>query len=166
MKRPVGLILSASVLSLAAIFQLLMTALMAFASVFATHQPGTAAMPHFVTYFMLAISVLYAALAVWAILTVIGILRLRPWARYSILIIGGGLAVMGVLGTLGTLVSRATVKAQQPTADPRVLAIVLMVMVAMGLLIAAVGTWWLIYFNLRSIRDLFRSAATPIPAPL
>jgi hypothetical protein len=163
MKRPIGLILSAIVLSLAAFFQLLMTALMAFASVFAPHQPKTAAAPHFLTYFMLAFSVFYAALAVWAILTVIGILRLRSWARYSILVIGGGLAAMGVLGAFGTLVSRATVQAQQPTADPRILAGVLMIMVAMSLLIAAVGTWWLIYFNLRSTRDLFRSAAL-IPA--
>jgi hypothetical protein len=41
--------------------------------------------------------VFYAILATWAILTVIGILRLRPWARYSILIIGGGLAGIGTL---------------------------------------------------------------------
>jgi hypothetical protein len=76
MNRPIGLILSAIVLGLAAIFPLLMTALMAFAEVYAGHRPTMSA-PHFIAYFMVAISVFYAALAVWAILTVIGILRLR-----------------------------------------------------------------------------------------
>ena len=107
MKRPIGLILSAIVLSLAALFLLLMTALMAFAGLFAGHQPTVPAAPHFLIYFMLAISVFYAVLAVWAILTVIGILRLRSWARYSILIIGGGLAVLGILTALFTLVGRS-----------------------------------------------------------
>jgi hypothetical protein len=158
MKRPIGLILSAIVLSLAALFLLLMGALMAFAGIFAPHQPGTAAAPHFVAYLMLAISLVYAALAVWAILTVIGILRLRSWARYSILIIGGGLTAIGVFGAFGVLVSRATlptIQAQQPTADPRILATVFTAMIATALLVAAVGVWWLVYFNLRPIRDLF-----------
>jgi hypothetical protein len=70
------------------------------------------------TYLVLAISVFYAALAVWAILTVIGILRLRSWARYSVLIIGGGLAVIGVFAVFGTLVSRSMLPTQQPAADP------------------------------------------------
>lgn len=170
MKRPIGLILSAIVLSLAALFLLLMTAVMAFTGVLAPHQPETAAAPHFVTYLMLAISAVYAALAVWAILTVIGILRLRSWARYSILIIGGALAVLSVFGIFGTIISRATLpnlQARQPTADPRAVTFVFIVMTAIALLVAAVGVWWLIYFNLRPIRELFRSPVPPIDyAPL
>ena len=78
MRRPIGLILSAIVLSLAALFLLLMTALMAFGGFFTAHQPSSVMAPHLVMYFMFAFSAIYAALAVWAILTVIGILRLRP----------------------------------------------------------------------------------------
>src|SRR5271155_4602312 len=116
MKRPVGLILSAIVLSLAALFLLLLTAVMAFAGIFARHQPSIALMPHLLMYVMLACSVFYAALAVWAILTVIGILRLRSWARYSILTVGGGLAVIGVFAVFGILVSRSMLPTQQPAA--------------------------------------------------
>jgi hypothetical protein len=165
MKRPIGLILSAIVLSLAALFLLLMTALMAFAGIFAKHQPSIAAATHFVTYFMLAFSGFYAALAVWAILTVIGILRLRSWARYSILIIGGGLAVFNVFGIIGALIGRTmlpTLQAQQPTADPHIMSAVFLVMAAINLLFAAVGIWWLIYFNLRSTREIFSNPATLI----
>jgi hypothetical protein len=156
MKRPVGLILSAVVLSLAALFLLLMTALMVFAGVFARNQPSISAAPHFVTYLMLALSVFYAALSVWAILTVIGILRLRSWGRYSILIIGGGLSALGLLAALFTLVGR-TMSATQPAQpiDPHIMSVLFLFLTLFYLFLAAIGIWWLVYFNLRSIRDLF-----------
>jgi hypothetical protein len=68
---------------LAALFLLLSTALTAFAGIFVEHQPSIAAAPHFIRYFVLTISAFYAILAVWPILTVIGILRLCSWGRYS-----------------------------------------------------------------------------------
>jgi hypothetical protein len=161
MKRPIGLVLSAIVLTLAALFLLLSSALMAFAGLFAQNQPTISAAPHVALFLMLAISIFYAALAVWAILTVIGILRLRPWARYSILIIGGGLAAIGVFGAVGTLLSRSmipNIHAQQPTAsDPHIASIVLAVILGINLLIATVGTWWLVYFTLPSVRAIFSS---------
>jgi hypothetical protein len=158
MTRPVGLILSAIVLGLAALFLLLITALTAIAGLFGAHQPTIAASPQLFTYFVLAISLFYAVLAAWAILTVIGILRLRSWARYSILVIGGGLSVIGVLAAVGTLLSRfmlPTLQTQQPTVDPRIMSVIFMIMTAIYLLVAAIGVWWLIYFNLRSTRELF-----------
>jgi hypothetical protein len=166
MKRPIGLILSAIVLSGAAFFLTLTTGLMVLAGVFADrHQPliatTPATTPHFFLYLMLAVAVFYAALATWATLTVIGILRLRSWARYSTLIIGGGLAVLGLFAGMGTLVSRTmlpTLSAQQPNADPRILSVVFFVMTGFYLLITAVGVWWLIYFNLRSVREIFSIA--------
>lgn len=161
MKRPIGLILSAIALSLAALFFLLMAAVIALAGVFGPHS-ASQPMPHFFIYLMLAISLFYAALSVWAILTVIGILRLRSWGRYSILIIGGGLTVISVFAIFGTLVSRTmfpTLQAQQRNVDSHSLTIVLMVMAAVYALVAAIGIWWLIYFNLRSIRNLFNSPA-------
>jgi len=167
MKRPIGLILSAIVLSLAALFLLLLSVVSVFTSVFASRQPSTAAMPHFVTYLFVALSIFYAALGVWAILTVIGILRLRAWARYSILIIGGGLAVTDAFAAFGTLVGRTmlpTLEAQQPAADPRVMSMVFFVLAAAYLLVAAVGIWWLIYFNLRPVRELFSNQAMPVPS--
>ncbi|MBB5316752.1 hypothetical protein [Tunturibacter empetritectus] len=160
MKRPIGLIFSAVVLSLAALFLLLISSLMAFAGISAGHQPTVPATPHFVTYLMIAISGFYIALAIWAILTVIGILRLRSWARYSILIIGGGLAFISILAVFGLLLSRTmlpTLQTQQPAADPRITFIVFLVMGAINLLVAAVGIWWLIYFNRRAVRELFQN---------
>jgi hypothetical protein len=162
MTRPVGLILSAIVLSLATLFLLLMAALTVVAGLFGGHQVTIAASPLLVKYFVLAIGVFYAVLAVWAILTVIGIVRLRSWARYSILVIGGGLTVTGVFAAAGTLLSRfmlPTLQAQQPTVDPRIMAAIFIIMAVIYLLIAAVGVWWLIYFNLRHTRELFSNSS-------
>lgn len=168
MKPPIGLILSAIVLSLAGLFLLLLTALTAFASIFAQHQPSIAATPHFALYLMLTVSAFYAVLAIWAIFTVIGILRLRSWGRYSILIIGGGLAVIGILAAAFSLLfSRAmplALQAQQPTVNPHLMSFVLMVVAAFYLLIAAIGVWWLVYFNLRSVREIFSNPAMLVPS--
>jgi hypothetical protein len=163
MKRPVGLILSAVVLSLSALFLLLIAAIMAITGVFAGHQPTFQPEPHLLVYLMLTIGFFYAALAVWAILTVIGILRLRPWARYSILIIGGGFFVLGLFGAFGSILSRTmvpTLAAQNPAADPRIMFAVFLFMAIFELLVSAIGLWWLIYFTLRPVRVLFSNPDT------
>jgi hypothetical protein len=172
MKRPIGLILSAIALSLAAFFSILTTVLMMMAGIFADKHPpfiasAPGATPHFFLYLMLAVAVFYAMLAAWATLTVIGILRLRSWGRYSILIIGGGLAVLGLFAAVGTLVSHIMLpklSAQQPTADPHILSAVFVALTFFYLLVSAVGVWWLIYFNLRAIRDLFSGARFQTPS--
>jgi hypothetical protein len=165
MKRPIGLILSAIGLSLAAFFLLLLTVLMAFAGIHARNQPSIFAAPsasHFLTYLMLAVSVFYALLTIWAILTVIGILRLRLWARYSILIIGSGLSVLGLLAALFTLMGRTMFSAQptRPLLDPQIMSAVFLSLTVFYLFIAAIGIWWLVYFNLRPVRDLFANPFT------
>ncbi len=173
MKRPIGLILSAIVLSLAALFFILTAAFMVFVGIFADHRPNIATTPfttqHFFLYLMLAVALFYVALATWAILTIIGILRLRSWARYSILIIGGGITILSLFAAMGTLVSRTilpNLAAQQPNVDRHIFSIVSFVIVAFYLIVAAVGVWWLIYFNLRSIRELFSIAKFRIPSPI
>jgi hypothetical protein len=166
MKRPIGLILSAVVLSLAALFLLALTALMAVAGIVANRQSTTATAPHVTVLLILGLSFLYAALAVWAILTVIGILRLRPWARYSILVFGGGLAAVGLLLAVGTALSRALVAAipaNGRTTDPHLMAVIFTILIAFYAATATIGTWWLIYFNLRPTRELFHTSEFVFP---
>ncbi|MCU1249087.1 MAG: hypothetical protein JWQ49_2116 [Edaphobacter sp.] len=128
MKRPIGLLLSAIVLSLAALFFVLMAVFMVFSGIFADHHPPIAATtpvtPHFFIYLMLAVAVFYATLAVWTTLTVIGILRLRSWARYSTLILGGGITFFSLFAGVCTLLMLPNISAQQPNADPHILSIV------------------------------------------
>ena len=78
MKRPIGLILSAIVLSLVALVLLLAWPLSWRFPASSPHiSPLSPLRRHFILYRMLAIGAFYAVLTVWAILTVIGILRLR-----------------------------------------------------------------------------------------
>jgi hypothetical protein len=156
MKRPTGVILSAIVLSLAALGLLLMTALMAVSSIFISHRPVTPAIPHFFVYVMLAVSVFYMALTVWAILTVFGILRLRSWARYSILIIGGCVATISLFSLCAATITRSMMP-PQPGVDPHITKIVFLAIAFFYALTAAIGIWWLVYFNLHPIRELFRN---------
>jgi hypothetical protein len=54
--------------------------------------------------------------------------------------------------------------AQQPNADPRILSAVFVVLTAFYLFVSAIGVWWLVYFNLRTIREFFSSARIQTPS--
>jgi hypothetical protein len=160
MKRHIGLLLSAIVLSLTALFFVLMAVPMVFAGIFADHHPPIAATitvtPHFFIYLMLAVAVFYATLAAWTTLTVIGILRLRSWARYSILILGGGITFFSLFAGVCTLLMGS--KHLSPTAQRRPAHPLHRLFLHYCLLrsAAAVGVWWLVYFNLQPYpRTLF-----------
>jgi hypothetical protein len=109
MKRPFGLLLATIVLGLLALGQLLMATLMAIVTAAGRHvTPATAAVDvpaaqPFILFFGIGLSLFLAVLAVWAIFTIVGLLRLRNWARISVLIIGGCLAFFGCVSALGMI---------------------------------------------------------------
>jgi hypothetical protein len=163
MKRPVGLILAAIVLGLSAVVLLLMAALMVIAG-FAMHaHPTVPAQPAFFLYVMYGVGVMYLALAAWAIVTTVGLIMLRLWARYSILVIGGCLAGLGGMSLIGVAVTvffgHSGLMGGQPlngmSLTPHMMHIVLGIVGAFYGSMTAIGTWWLVYFNLRSTKELF-----------
>ncbi len=92
-----------------------------------------------------------------AIATVIGLLFLRPWAHYSILVIGGFLAASGVLSLLGITVAAIGGQFAMPAAPSPALTVSAMhhVFLIIGIFydfVTALGTWWLAYFNRRATR--------------
>lgn len=170
MKKPVGVILSAIVLSLVGIFCLLMSLVMAFAGAIDNQKLAAAAMPmpHFVTFLMVGIAVFYFAVATWMAITAYGILRLRRWARYSTLVIGACIAFFSLMSVFGVVVSYFAMP-QQSNADPHILAVVLLAISLFELIFTAIGIWLLVYFIRRPIRELFDAANPAIfqtyPAP-
>ena len=108
MKRPFGVVFSAVLLLLGSLLQLPMALLMAFSGVLLRKQivSGGASLPlpTWIPAYMYALCGFFIALAVWGILTSVGLFRLRRWARYSILIIGGALTLIGLISLLVTLV--------------------------------------------------------------
>lgn len=156
MRRPIGIILSAIILSLAALGLLLSAAVTVISGFFIGRQPSSAPLPHFFIYVFVAVSVLYVSLAVWAILTIIGILRFRSWARYSILVMGGGTAALSLFSIFTLAVTRFMMP-PQPGVDTHITKIVFIVIAAFYAFIAGIGIWWLVYFNRRPIRELFQN---------
>lgn len=174
MKRPAGVVVSAVVLILGSLFELLMAACVAFAGVIA-HRPlshvATAGAPPapvlapWMPTLFYGIAAFMVLLSVWGILTAIGVLRLRPWARYSILILGGALAFFGLVSAASMVLLVFVPVPMPPPADPAQaqslhLAIrgIFAGIAFFYLLVAAIGVWWLVYFNRKATRAAFAGA--------
>jgi uncharacterized membrane protein (DUF2068 family) len=174
MKRLPGVIFSAILLVLGSLFQLLIAVCMGLGA--AVEQKlvrsgghlgaGAAApFPAWMPVFTYGLSAFFVALGVWGILTAIGLFRVRRWARYSILVIGGCLTLIGLPSMLITLVLLAIPLPLPATVDPaQANAVHSMTRVVFGVvavfygIICAVGISWLAYFNLKNVRELFASA--------
>jgi hypothetical protein len=105
----------------------------------------------------LGIAVFVGGLGALGIATAIGLLRLRPWARISILIFAGIMAVLGFLSA--ALMSFAPIPAPP---NPSMSASAMRTFLVIAYVIPGViGIWWLVLFNRRATRDFFVSGALP-----
>ena len=176
MKRPAGVVASAVVLALVSLFQIVMALGMALAAaidqdkglVAAQSAAATPAapLPSWMPVLMYGMGVFFLLLAAWGIATTIGVYRLRHWARYSILIIGGCMAVFFSIYTLLMLVLMAvpvsipaTPAAPDPHATEAIYKITMGILAFLCALGAAIGVWWLVYFNRKSVRAVFAGPA-------
>ncbi|HZP06394.1 MAG TPA: hypothetical protein VFB43_15965 [Terracidiphilus sp.] len=172
MQRPAGVVISAVLLVLLSLLQLLMAGLMALAGLVPPHasvaHAGAAAVapaPPWMPIFMYALAAFFLVLTVWGIATVVGLMKLRRWARYSILVIGGGMALLGLFSMLSILVMAFIPLPTPPTADPSqahvTRAAVTLMLGVIGVFYAALlalGVFWLVYFNRRAVRMAFDQA--------
>jgi hypothetical protein len=148
MTRPAGVTASAIVAILGSIFALLF-ALLALASLFvesAQTQPPTK--PQMVVVGAL----LFAAFAGIGIWTSVGLLRLRSWARTSILIFAGFLVAMCIFSLVVTMavpIPPEMARAEQTFRGTMA--------VAFGIPLV-IGIWWLFQFNRQSTKAAFASA--------
>lgn len=159
------------VLGLAAVLLLLMAFGSGAMALMAPHMPApvaasgassTALMPGVMLFMML----LYLAVAVWAGSTVAGLLRMRSWARISVIVLGIGVAVFGLFGVLGTLAAQTMLPSMPlpPGVGLRSLRAIFLVLTFFWMAGVGVGIWWVVYFALRRTREAFRAAAPP-PMP-
>jgi len=116
---------------------------------------------------MYFIGTVLAGFAIWGIVTAIGLFRLRRWARYSILIIGGLVAFFGLVSMLSMLAATMVSLTPLPGATPSPLApdqahsvqvmtkVIFVVLALMYGGICSIGVWWLVYFNRKTARETF-----------
>lgn len=171
MKRPAGVVVSAVLLALFALFQIVL-ALIVFLGANemprVAARPGMAApppVPGWMPMYMSGIGVLILAVAGWGIVTAFGLHRLRQWARFSILIYGGAMAFVGFfsllvmivllsVGLMGASAAHSPYPANTKAILEAVMAVILLFYAAM----TAIGVWWLVYFNRKTVRAAFAGA--------
>jgi hypothetical protein len=162
MNRPLPVTLSAILLGLLAAFELLAAFGMVAAGFLFLHKgfpapPPTPYPPSFLPTMMFAMSLFYVALAVWSILTLIGLVRMRSWARYSVLVIAGCATAFGAILTLTIFAMPFLMAATepQPAPDPAMMHGVFFVVGAISAIFTAIAIALLVYFNLAKIREIF-----------
>src|SRR6185437_5894575 len=160
MKRPALVLESAAVLVLLSLMQILMASLMGLAAALEhTHQiPGA---PQASPALMYCLCAFFLGLAVWGIVTAYGLSKLRRWARYSILIVGGCMAIfgfMGMAGMLATMLIAPYLLAATSSAQHGSLVTMRVLFGSIAFIYAAVtaiGIFWLVYFNRKTVRSVF-----------
>jgi len=155
---PAGVAIAAVVLGLMAFLGLLAAAATAIA-LFVIKSP---LIPHIPTVRMAAagMDALTLALVILAVCTLIGLFRLKTWARYSIALLGLlDFLVFGIM-TAGVLIARAKSGMSTlalPNNPSITLGDVLLGVAVFYAILALIGVWWMIYFNLGSVRTAFAS---------
>ena len=119
---------------------------------------GPAAPPFPMATMGIVMASIFALFSGWGIWTAIGVFRRRGWARISILIFAVLLTFMGVGGGLAILVVQLPA---QPNVTQGMMNAVRWGMAGFYGLLAGIGVWWLVLFNLRSTKE-YSSRRRPV----
>lgn len=161
MNRSAGVIGSAIVLFVLSLVSLLLAGSLLFLlGALSTMPPDrmkSAPMPvDSMTYVLYGVTAFFSLLAAWMVGTGIGLIRLRPWARISTIVVG---ALMAFLfgGLLATYLSVPSIGL--PENERSAVAI----LIGLNTLFFVIGVWFLVYFNRRAARAAF-AGSTAGPA--
>jgi len=149
MSRPAGVTASAIVAILGSIVALLFAVLSIASLLIVTTQPK----PPNTAQFVVAGAVMFAAFAGIGIWTSVGLFRLRPWSRTSIMVFAGLLAAISIFSLIITMAVPMPPDVLSAGTKPyfrRSMAVTFGIPLAIAL-------WWLIQFNTQSTKAAFAS---------
>lgn len=157
---PAGVVVAAVVLGLMTFVGLLIAAFSAFALFVAR----TALIPRITSVRMAAgaLDALLLALVILAIFTIVGLFRLKVWARYSMILLGLLDFVVFAIMTAGVLVARVKsgMGAMTLPNNPSVtLGEILIWLAVFYAVLALIGVWWMLYFSRERMRGVFQDEA-------
>lgn len=161
---PSGVIIAAVVLAVMAFVALFIAACAAYV-MFATN---SALIPRIPSVRMVAggLDALIIALVILSAATVIGLFRLKIWARYAVSLLGLlDLLVFGLMAA-GVLVARAKsgmAALSVPNNPGLTLGEVMVGLACLYGVLALIGVWWMIYFNTERIRLVFAESRNEVP---
>jgi hypothetical protein len=162
MTRSVGVTVNAIVALLGSVLTLAMAGLMFFGMIFALQSapvdpPKDFPLPAvYLKAFMLLMPLVYALPAVWGICTGIGLLRLKNWARISIIVFAGLLATFGLFGAFTALMVSLVKLPSTQEMDPAFLTLFRASMALFALGELGFGVWWLVFFNRAKVKAQFQ----------
>lgn len=178
MKRSGGVTASAVIAIIGSVLSILAGGLAIVAAVMMRFTPnlptpeGQPALPIAPAAMLLVESILFIGLGALGIASAVGLLRLKNWARICFIVFGGLLCFVSVMGAIGffvaMLVMPQTIPPEQ-NVSPGLIKGVLAVVLIFELMLAALGVWWLVFFNRRNVKAQFlekAEAATPRRGPL
>ena len=156
---PAGVAVAAVVLGLMAFVGLLIAA----CSAFALFVANTALIPRIPSVRVVAggLDALILGLVILAACTIVGLFRLKLWARYSITLLGLLDFVVFAMMAVGVLIGRVkSGMASMPIPhNPNVtLGEILLWLAAFYAVLALIGVWWMIYFNVPRVQEVFAAA--------
>ncbi|MCL4524370.1 MAG: hypothetical protein M1453_01000 [Acidobacteria bacterium] len=106
-------------------------------------------------------AVVFFGCALWGLITAVGLIRMRRWARICILLIAALLVFSGCFLLVMFLVATQLI----PEFQSAEMVTVRIYLIATYLTAIALGLWWLIYFNRAGIKAAFLAGA-PASVPL
>jgi len=161
---PPGVIIAAAILGVMAFIALLIAACAAYV-MFATN---SALIPRIPSVRMAAggLDALVVALVILSAATIVGLFRLKIWARYSITLLGLlDLLVFAFMaaGVLVVRVKSGMAAMTVPNNPGLTLGEIMVGLACLYGVLALIGVWWMIYFNTERIRLVFAESRNEVP---
>jgi hypothetical protein len=164
--RSAGITVIAILQLLGSALLLALAAFMAFAMFVAPTPPANDAQlpPMFFKMMRVVLPLFYALPAVWGIVTAVGLLQLKNWARISTIVIS---ILLIVFGAFGILTSMAFFLKPPPGngVDPKIFAVIGMVAAVFALAEIGIGVWWMVFCNRANVKAQFLPQPYPLTHP-
>jgi hypothetical protein len=122
----------------------------------ATPPPQTGVSPAFLRIAQFAAITMFAVMSIWSAVTAIGLWKLKPWARWSVLIYAGLLLFVSLPAALFTMFVPMP---PGPNLSEQTMHIIRWGISVMYGLFSLISAWMLYYFNRASIRAEFEGIA-------
>lgn len=161
MRRPAGVAVAAVLLGIVAAFGILS---MGFGLVFAifTHNP---VLPNAFRPWVVFSNAIGLCFFLWCGWTVIDLFRMRAWARISAAVIGILVIIFSAIAGAGVLAARRFAGALPAGATSLNISALMTSIAVCYFVLAAIGLWWVIYFNLAAVRAAFGEARLMVTNP-
>jgi hypothetical protein len=115
---------------------------------------------------IMLLPLIYILPAVWGLCTGVALLKLKNWARISIIVFAALMTFSGLFGAVGALAFTMISTTNNPELNRPEMAWVRGFMVVSALAELGLGIWWLVFFNLAKTRAQFQRPApwTAVPS--